>query len=227
MAQYPPDVEFFLPGGELVRGRREVGELFAGLVHACRYCGLYDESIAAAAEAMHMFFAVRGKDDARTFFVSELCHPQNIEVVRTRAESLGIKLVVGNHETFDFHGGVFGALVQYPTSDGAALDYRGLCEKAHASGALVVVAAVRSVGTVLVIALVIVPAAFGRALSHRIPVIAGIGAVFGAVLLWIMDEAAPTGLPPAALFARGVNELLFPLGCACVLWATGTLARHA
>ncbi|HZA51091.1 MAG TPA: glycine dehydrogenase (aminomethyl-transferring), partial [Myxococcaceae bacterium] len=101
---------------------------------------LLDEATAAA-EAMHMFFAVRAREDARTFFVSELCHPQNIDVVRTRAEPLGINVVVGNHEMFDFQGGVFGALVQYPTTDGAALDYRAFCEKAHAVGALVVTAA--------------------------------------------------------------------------------------
>ena len=84
---------------------------------------LLDEATAAA-EAMHMLFAVRGKEEAQTFFVSELCHPQSIEVVRTRAEPLGIKVVVGNHEAFDFQGGVFGALLQYPTTNGSALDYR-------------------------------------------------------------------------------------------------------
>ncbi len=52
-----------------------------------------------------------------------------------------------------------------------------------------------------------------------------IGAVFGALLLWIMDRAAPQGLSVPVLVSRGINELLFPVGCACVLWATGILAR--
>jgi len=53
-----------------------------------------------------------------------------------------------------------------------------------------------------------------------------IGAVFGAVLITIMENAAaPAGLPTPALVARGVNELLFPVGCACVLWVTSVLAR--
>jgi glycine dehydrogenase len=116
---------------------------------------LLDEA-SAAAEAMHMFSAVRAREDARTFFVSELCHPQNIDVVRTRAEPLGIRVVVGNHETFDFQGGVFGALVQYPTTDGAALDYRAFCDKAHANGALVVAAA-----DLLSLALLTPPGEFG------------------------------------------------------------------
>ena len=55
-----------------------------------------------------------------------------------------------------------------------------------------------------------------------------IGAAFGALLLIIMDRAAaPAGLPPAGLVARGVNELLFPAGCACVLWTTGALTHRA
>ncbi len=55
-----------------------------------------------------------------------------------------------------------------------------------------------------------------------------IGAIFGAALLFIMDRAAaPAGLPTPAIVARGVNELLFPVGCACVLWVTSVLARPA
>jgi len=55
-----------------------------------------------------------------------------------------------------------------------------------------------------------------------------VGAAFGALLLFIMDRAAaPAGLPMAVLLARGVNELFFPVGCACVLWSTGALTRKA
>src|SRR4029079_7871829 len=57
----------------------------------------------AAAEAMSLAYAVKGRDQGRhTFFVSEACHPQTIEVVRTRAKPLGIKVVVGDHNQFDF-----------------------------------------------------------------------------------------------------------------------------
>ncbi|MBX5482765.1 MAG: aminomethyl-transferring glycine dehydrogenase [Myxococcaceae bacterium] len=103
---------------------------------------LLDEATAAA-EAMNMFWSVRRDPERRRFFVSELCHPQTIAVVRTRAEPLGIQVVVGAHESFDFRaeGGAFGALVQYPATDGAVIDYRGFCERAHAAGAHVVMAA--------------------------------------------------------------------------------------
>src|SRR5688500_9133211 len=64
---------------------------------------LLDEATAAA-EAMNMFFASRSKDDAKTFFVSVLCHPQTVDVIRARAEPHGISVLVGNHETVDFTG---------------------------------------------------------------------------------------------------------------------------
>ncbi len=101
---------------------------------------LLDEATAAA-EAMAMAHAVKAGEGKQTFFVSELCHPQNVEVVRTRAEPLGIQVVVGDHRTFDFKTPLFGALLQYPATDGALHDYRAFVEKAHAADALVVVAA--------------------------------------------------------------------------------------
>ena len=100
---------------------------------------LLDEGTAAA-EAMALFQG-EAKGDRSTFFVSELCHPQTIAVVQTRAEPVGIEVVVGDHETFEFHEDVFGALVSYPTTCGQVIDYEGFVEKAHAVGAFVVVAA--------------------------------------------------------------------------------------
>ena len=115
---------------------------------------LLDEGTAAA-EAMGLFHgAVRGKKN--TFFVSELCHPQTVAVVQTRAESLGITVIVGDHEGFDFHDDVYGALVQYPATDGQILDYTGFVERAHAAGAHVVVAA-----DLLSLALLTPPGEFG------------------------------------------------------------------
>jgi glycine dehydrogenase len=100
---------------------------------------LLDEGTAAA-EAMHMLHGLAERDEANVFFVSELCHPQTIEVVRTRAEPRGVRVVVGDHAAFSFDERVFGALVQYPATDGAVIDYRSFCERAHAAGSRVVMA---------------------------------------------------------------------------------------
>ena len=98
---------------------------------------LLDEATAAA-EAMTMCHRLKG--GRNVFFVSETCHPQNIEVVRTRAKALGIEVVVGDHKNFQFDEKVFGALVQYPDTFGAIRDFAPFVEKAHAAGAMAVVA---------------------------------------------------------------------------------------
>ena len=97
---------------------------------------LLDEGTAAA-EAMAMAYAVAGKAGKEVFFVSADCHPQTIEVVRTRARARGLTVEVGDHRTFDFGAQTFGALVQYPATDGAVHDYRDFTERAHAAGAIV------------------------------------------------------------------------------------------
>ena len=101
---------------------------------------LLDEGTAAA-EAMSMAHAVRGRGAGTRYFVSELCHPQTIDVVATRAHARGWQVVVGDHNTFQFTEDFFGALLQYPTTDGGVLDYRPFVEKAHAANSLVTVAA--------------------------------------------------------------------------------------
>ena len=100
---------------------------------------LLDEATAAA-EAAALCHAVKG-EGRTTFFVSDECHPQNIDVVRTRAHARGWQVVVGDWRTFRFDDRIFGALIQYPTTDGAVTDYREFSERAHAAGALVTVAA--------------------------------------------------------------------------------------
>ncbi|WP_017304511.1 aminomethyl-transferring glycine dehydrogenase [Spirulina subsalsa] len=101
---------------------------------------LLDEGTAAA-EAMTMSYGLC-KNKSQTFFVSNACHPQTIDVVVTRAEPLGLEIVVGDHHTFDFsETPVFGVLLQYPATDGAIYDYRAFIENAHAIGALVTMAA--------------------------------------------------------------------------------------
>jgi glycine dehydrogenase len=100
---------------------------------------LLDEGTAAA-EAMSMSYALC-ESDAKTYFVSEGCHPQTIGVIRTRAQARGFELLIGNHEAFDFSPPIFGALLQYPDSQGVIHDLSGFVERSHRAGALVTVAA--------------------------------------------------------------------------------------
>ena len=99
---------------------------------------LLDEGTAAA-EAMHLAQGA-SKGSANKFFVSELCHPQTIDVIKTRAWPLGIDVEVGDHSSFELTEDVFGVLLQYPATDGSILDYRDFAAEAHAVGSTVVVA---------------------------------------------------------------------------------------
>jgi glycine dehydrogenase len=99
---------------------------------------LLDEATAAA-EAMTLCHA--NASGRNTFFVAHNCHPQTIEVVQTRAKPLGIEIVIGDFSQFKFSDNVFGALVQYPATDGAIFDYESFAKAAHDAGALLVVAA--------------------------------------------------------------------------------------
>ncbi len=101
---------------------------------------LLDEATAAA-EAMTLARRVQPrKSTAHRFFVSELCHPQTIEVVKTRATPLGYDVVVGDHDDFTFTEDVFGGLVQYPATDGSIHDYETFTASAHDVGAIVIAA---------------------------------------------------------------------------------------
>jgi glycine dehydrogenase len=100
---------------------------------------LLDEGTAAA-EAMALAYHARGSDERNAFFVSTDCHPQTIDVVRTRAAARGFEVVVGDHRAFDFAQPVFGVLLQYPATDGRVDDLRDFVERAHAAGALVTMA---------------------------------------------------------------------------------------
>ncbi len=100
---------------------------------------LLDEGTAAA-EAMTMSWAI-SRRKRRGFFVAEDCHPQTIAVVETRAQPLGIEILIGNPEEIEFESmDLFGVLVQYPTTDGRVEDYSQLADRAHKSNALLVVA---------------------------------------------------------------------------------------
>jgi glycine dehydrogenase len=100
---------------------------------------LLDEGTAAA-EAMAMAYGISGAADRNTFFVSRECHPQTIEVVRTRARARGLDVLVGDHDAFDFATPVFGVLLQYPATDGGVTDYQPFAQRAREEGAVVVVA---------------------------------------------------------------------------------------
>ena len=115
---------------------------------------LLDEGTAAA-EAMTLCRAAVGSDRT-TFFVANNCHPQTIEIVQTRARPLGIKVVVGDFSSFKFDNTLFGALVQYPATDGTIFDYESFAKAAHDAGALLVVAA-----DVLALTLLKPPGEFG------------------------------------------------------------------
>ncbi|MFI5253344.1 MAG: aminomethyl-transferring glycine dehydrogenase [Bacteroidota bacterium] len=101
---------------------------------------LLDEATAAA-EAMSMCYALKSRPADGVFFVSDECHPQSIDLIRTRAKPLGIKVVVGKYDQFEFSDKIFGAILQYPATNGAVHDYRSFADRAHRSGAYVVVAA--------------------------------------------------------------------------------------
>ncbi|WP_417237714.1 aminomethyl-transferring glycine dehydrogenase [Bizionia sp.] len=105
---------------------------------------LLDESTAAA-EAMGLLFAVRSRDQKKAnvnkFFVSEHILPQTLSLLETRSNPIGIELVVGNEDTFDFSPEFYGALLQYPGKDGQITDIKTFIAKANDNDIKVAVAA--------------------------------------------------------------------------------------
>ena len=134
---------------EIAQGRLEALLNFQTLV--CDLTGmelanasLLDESTAAA-EAMTLLFDVRErskkKSGANKFFVSNEILPQTLSVLKTRAVPIGIELVIGNHEEFDFSNDFFGALIQYPGKYGQIFDYSDFINSANSNNIKVAVAA--------------------------------------------------------------------------------------
>ena len=105
---------------------------------------LLDEATAAA-EAMALLFDVRTRDQKKNnvckFFVSEEILPQTLSVLQTRSTPIGVELVVGNHENFDFSNEFYGAILQYPGKFGQVHDYAGFIAKAKIAEIKVAVAA--------------------------------------------------------------------------------------
>src|SRR5256714_9881268 len=128
---------------ELAQGRLEALVNFQTMIVDLTKLDIANASMldeaTSAAEAMTLCHAA--VPDRKTFFVADNCHPETIEVIRTRAKPLGIEVTIDNFARFKFDNTVFGALVQYPATDGAIYDYAHFANQAHAAGALVVVAA--------------------------------------------------------------------------------------
>ena len=105
---------------------------------------LLDESTAAA-EAMSLLFAVRERDQKKNnvnkFFVSDAILPQTLSLLQTRANPIGVELVVGSEDTFDFSSEFFGAILQYPGKDGLVSDIKSFIKKANDNQIKVAVAA--------------------------------------------------------------------------------------
>jgi glycine dehydrogenase len=153
---------------------------------------LLDEATAAA-EAMHMCYSLAHREsdqgrERRRFFVSRDCHPQTIAVVQTRAEPLGITVQVGDAATADLGPDLFGLLLQYPATDGTIRDEGALITKAHAAGAIVVVAT-----DLLALTLLKPPGEFGADIaigsSQRFGVPLGAGGPHAAFLTAKQDYA--------------------------------------
>lgn len=105
---------------------------------------LLDEATAAA-EAMALLFDVRSreqkKNNVNRFFISEEILPQTLSVLQTRSTPIGVELVIGNHEEFDFSDDFYGAILQYPGKFGQIHDYAGFIAKAKTKEIKVAVAA--------------------------------------------------------------------------------------
>lgn len=146
---------------------------------------LLDESTAAA-EAMTMLFEVRSREQKKNevikFFVSEEVLPQTLALLETRANPLGIELVIGDHQDFNFEDGFYGALLQYPGKHGQVYDYTSFVNNAKEKDIKVAVAA-----DILSLVLLTPPGEFG------VDVVVGTSQRFGIPLGY--------GGPHAAFFA--------------------------
>ncbi len=146
---------------------------------------LLDESTAAA-EAMTMLLELRTRDQKKNevlkFFVSEEVLPQTLSFLQTRSTPLGIELVIGNHEEFEFGTDFYGALLQYPGKYGQVYDYANFVSKAKENEIKVAVAA-----DILSLVLLTPPGEFG------VDVVVGTTQRFGIPLGY--------GGPHAAFFA--------------------------
>ena len=119
---------------EISQGRLEALLNFQTLISSSTDLPIANASLldegTAAAEAMTMFFNATKSKDRKTFLVSKNCHPQTIDVLKTRSEPLDILLVIQDEKELVFDGTEFGMLLQYPHTDGNLCDYTELINEA-------------------------------------------------------------------------------------------------
>jgi len=175
---------------------------------------LLDEATAAA-EAMSMLFAQVNKGPIAKqtkFFVDEQVFPQTIDVIITRANPIGIEVVVGNYKTTTIDEAYFGAVLQYPNNVGAIEDYRTFINQAHAVGAYVAMAT-----DLLALTLLTSPGelgadvAFGSAQRFGVPL--GFGGPHAAFFSVIDDfkRAIPGRIIGVSIDAQGNRALRMAL----------------
>lgn len=124
---------------EIAQGRLEALINFQTMVSDLTAMDLANASLldegTAAAEAMSMLFSMRkgSRKNALVFYVDKEIFPQTLDVLKTRAEPLGIELVTGSPEKWeDYANDCFGILIQYPNASGLVQDYTHLVDQAHA-----------------------------------------------------------------------------------------------
>jgi glycine dehydrogenase len=134
---------------EISQGRLEALLNFQTMINELTGMSLSNASLldeaTAAGEAMSLMAALRKrseiKDGKNTLFIDANVFPQTVDVVQSRADKLGIDILVGAYDSFDFNEKVFGAIVQYPAADGVVRDYKDFAVKAQKAGIKLAVAA--------------------------------------------------------------------------------------
>ncbi len=129
---------------EIAQGRLEALLAFQTMVADLTKLDVANSSLldegTAAAEAMGLFLGIKESANGKKFFVAEECHPQTIAVVRTRAEPLGVEIVVSKASEIVLTRDFFGALLNYPSTDGSLVDYTDWIQRAHGLSVKVAVA---------------------------------------------------------------------------------------
>ncbi len=130
---------------EISQGRLEALLVFQTVVSDLTAMNIANASLldegTAAAEAMSMFYSLRKNKDANILFVSDEVFPQTIDVLKTRANPLGIELQMGNHQDVELNENIFAVLVQYPAGYGEVYDYKNLFDEAEKRDIYKIVAA--------------------------------------------------------------------------------------
>ena len=134
---------------EIAQGRLEALLNFQTMVTDLTAMDLANASLldepTAVAEAMTLMLNARNrelkKENVKKLFVDENCFPQTIDVLKTRCQPFGVDLIIGDPNQINLEDKIFGAIVQYPSMNGEAIDFSEFVSKVHEAGALVTVAA--------------------------------------------------------------------------------------